>query len=65
MCTRRYWSAWKAYNTKLDGTTLENDLQDIEPKAYQKSEMPAKERNLMKNKTMREKANKIEVDGGS
>ena len=44
-----------AYNTKLDATNaLDDDLQDIEPKAYQKSEVQVKDRISMKTKSMKE-----------
>ena len=40
-----------AYNTKLDHNLTENDLQDIEPKAYQKSEIAVKDKISIKKKT--------------
>ena len=44
-----------AYNTKLAlDSNYQNDLQDIEPKAYQKSELPAKTGRIsLKNKKMK------------
>ena len=50
----------KAYNTKLDHNLTENDLQDIEPKAYQKSENPVKDKISIKKSKEKSKVEKRE-----
>ena len=53
-----------AYNSNLY-SDYQNDLQDIEPKAYQKSELPAKEKISVKAKIIKRKSEvALKVDGG-